>query len=332
MWAYLVRRVLYYIPLYLSILLAVMLLLRVNADSAVAARLGKNATPETIEGFRKDMGLDQPIYKQYMTFLGDVVTLRFEQRSWDQDLPVGEMVRRAIPPTLMITIPELTITAAISIAIGLVCSYNRGRWLDRGLMFIAVLGMSVSHLVFIILGQYLGAYVLGQRMGLTPFAVSGYEPVFGALEGRPEAGLFVPGNWVRFCALPVIIGVLVAVGYDTRFYRAVMVEEGTRDYITTAVAKGATARKIMFVHMLKNAMIPIITRVMISMPFLIAGSILVEFYFGIPGMGRTMIDAINAKDFPVVQATVAVFAAFVIITVILTDVLYALVDPRVRLS
>ena len=132
--------------------------------------------------------------------------------------------------------------------------------------------------------------------------------------------------------LPVIIGVIVAMGYDTRFYRAVMVEECSRDYITTALAKGATSKKIMFVHMLKNALIPIITRVMISLPFLIAGSILVEYYFSIPGMGRTMIQAIKSQDFPVVQATVSVFAAFVIVSVILTDVLYAIVDPRVRLS
>ncbi|MEZ6319299.1 MAG: ABC transporter permease [Phycisphaerales bacterium] len=331
MWSYLVRRLLYYIPLYLCILLALMLLLRIDVDSAVAAQLGKNATPESIAATKQSMGLDQPFYKQYGNFLWDVVTLSFDQRSWDQKRPVGEMIRDAIPPTMMITIPELLITAVISIAVGLVCSFNRGRLLDRTLMIAAVLGMSVSYLVYIIIGQYFGAYVLGQRMGITPFEIEGYSPIFPPLEGGGGAW-FEPGNWVKYCALPVIIGVIVAMGYDTRFYRAVMVEECTRDYITTAVAKGATAKKIMFVHMLKNAMIPIVTRVMISLPFLIAGEILVEMYFNVPGMGRTMINAIISRDFPVVQATVAVFAAVVIITVILTDVCYAIVDPRVRLS
>ncbi len=331
MWAYLVRRLLYYIPLYLCILLVLMLLLRIDVDSAVAAQLGKNATPEQIELKKQSMGLDQPFYRQYASFLGDVFTLSFDQRSWEQELPVGEMIRKAVPPTLMITIPSLVFTAIISIVVGLVCSFNRGRFLDRWLMIIAVLGMSVSYLVYIIIGQYFGAFVLGQRMGITPFEIEGYEAVFPPIEGS-EGPVWVPWNWVEYCALPVIIGVVVAMGYDTRFYRAVMVEECARDYITTATAKGATSKKIMFVHMLKNAMIPIVTRVMISLPFLIAGSILVEMYFSIPGMGRTMINAIVGRDFPVVQATVSVFAAFVIVTVILTDVCYALVDPRVRLS
>lgn len=332
MWAYFVRRLLYYFPLYLAILLVVMLLLRINQDQAVAMQLGKNPTPESIEATREGLGLDKPFVLQYWNFLVDTFTLRFEVRSWDQKRPVGEMIRAAIPPTLMITIPSLAFTAVISIAIGLVCSFTRGRWLDQTLMFGAVLGMSVSYLVYIILGQYFGAFVLGQNLGLTPFEIEGYEAVFGALEGRSDTGVFVPGNWLRYCALPVLIGVIVAMGYDTRFYRAVMVEECTRDYITTARAKGATAGKIMFVHMLKNAMIPIVTRVMITLPFMITGSILVEVYFNIPGMGRTMINAINARDFPVVQATVAVLAAAVILTVILQDIVYALVDPRVKLS
>ena len=121
-------------------------------------------------------------------------------------------------------------------------------------------------------------------------------------------------------------------GYDTRYYRAVMVEESQRDYITTALAKGATKRKVMFAHMLKNAMIPIVTRIAISLPFLIVGSILLEKFFGIPGMGRTLITAVQANDFPVVQSFTAIFAAVYIATIILTDILYAAFDPRVRLS
>jgi len=159
---------------------------------------------------------------------------------------------------------------------------------------------------------------LKEHWGLDWFAAGGYEPGIG--------------KWAYYCALPVAIDVILAMGYDTRFYRAVMVEEATRDYITTAVAKGASKRKVMFVHMLKNAMIPIVTRIMISFPFLIGGSILLETYFRIPGMGRALIEAIVNKDFPVIQAFTAVFAAIFVLSNILTDVLYALVDPRVRLS
>jgi peptide/nickel transport system permease protein len=188
-------------------------------------------------------------------------------------------------------------------------------------MFAAVLGMSISLLVYVVMGQYFGAYWTAQQ-GLDVFAISGYEPVHES----------VPGNWIRYCLLPVIITVILTIGYDTRFYRAVMVEETGRDYIVTARAKGATKPKIMFVHMLKNAMIPIITHVMITLPFLITGSIVMETFFRIPGMGQTLITAINSKDFPLIQAFTAVFAAIFIATNILTDVLYALVDPRVRLG
>jgi peptide/nickel transport system permease protein len=178
--------------------------------------------------------------------------------------------------------------------------------------------MSVSFLVYIILGQYFGAYLLNESIDGELFAIEGYE-----------SGL---ANWPHYCLLPVLISTIVALGYDTRFYRAVMVEESTRDYILTAQAKGASTTKIMFVHTLKNAMIPITTRIMITLPFLVTGSILLEMYFNIPGMGRTLITAITAKDFPVIQAFTAMFAALFIATNILTDVLYALVDPRVRLQ
>ncbi len=339
MWAYVIRRIVYFIPVYLGIIFLVMAMLRIN--DPVYAYLGKNASEMEIQQTRERFGLDRPFIVQYADFVWDVARFDFSQRSWEQKRPVGQMIASAIPPTLFITVPSLILTATISIAIGLICSFNRGRWLDQSLMVLAVLGMSISYLVYIILGQYFGAYVLGQDMGLTPFEIEGYEPVVGlrqAAEGSSSHWwnlgdwVFTPMNWVKYCMLPVIIGVIVAMGYDTRFYRAVMVEESGRDYIVTARAKGATAKKIMFVHMLKNAMIPIITRVMITLPFLITGSILVEQFFGIPGMGRTLITAITSKDFPVVQATVAFFAGIVILTVILTDVLYALVDPRVRLS
>ena len=132
--------------------------------------------------------------------------------------------------------------------------------------------------------------------------------------------------------LPVMISVIVAMGYDTRFYRAVMVDETEADYITTARAKGASQTKIMFVHMLRNAMIPIITRIMITLPFLVTGSILLEQFFGIPGMGYTLLSAITNDDFPVVEAFTSIFAGLFILSLIATDILYALFDPRVRLQ
>jgi peptide/nickel transport system permease protein len=317
MWSYVIRKLLYNVPVYMGIILIVMAALRVH--DPVYAFLGKHATQEQYEQKKHQVGLDQPFYVQYVGFMGKVVRLDFSTPSWDKPTEtVGERLGKALVPTLSITVPELFFTTLIAIFIAVIAAYFRGGGLDRSLVILAVLGMSISSVVYIVFGQYWGAFLLRHRWGIDWFAISGFEP-----------GIRM---WAYYCLLPVMIGVVLALGYDTRYYRAVMVEETGRDYIATAKAKGASKPKIMFVHMLKNAMIPIISRVMITLPFLIEGSILLERYFGIPGMGYTLIDAINAKDFPVIQTFAAVFAAIFIITNILTDVLYAMVDPRVRLS
>lgn len=291
---------------------------------------------------------------QYLSALGRIATLRFTQRSWSvESQSVGEIIATSIVPSISVTLPVLVLTTLISTSLGLLASFNRGKPLDRGVMFLAVLGMSISYLVYIIVGQYFGAQWPRLAFGVEIFATFGYEPVLPLWsqvqqelqdKGVEDPGIFrtlwgwiasAPGalsGWPYYCLLPVIIGVIVAMGYDTRFYRAVMVEECNKDYIRTARAKGASNRRVMYRHMLRNALIPIITRVMISLPFIIMGSLLVEIYFGIPGMGKQLFDAITAKDFPVVEAITALLAALFIITNILTDVLYALVDPRVTLK
>lgn len=316
MWAYILRKLLYNIPVYLGIILLVMACLRVN--DPVAAYLGKNASEESYLANKEAMGLDRPFAVQYADFVYRTATLNFSERSWEQKRPVGEILRSAVVPSLSITVPALALTTLVAITIALVSAYYRGTVTDRTLMFAAVVGMSISLLVYVVLGQYFGAAWPRREFGADIFAIEGYRP-----------GL---KNWAYYCLLPVLITVILTIGYDTRFYRAVIVEETSRDYVTTAIAKGATKPKIMFAHVLKNAMIPIITHVMITLPFLITGSIVMEMYFNIPGMGRTLITAINSKDFPVIQAFTAVFAAIFILSNILTDVLYALVDPRVRLS
>lgn len=317
MWIYVLRRLLYNIPVYLGIVLLLMACLRVN--DPVYGYLGKNATQEAYDAQQESMGLDRPFLVQYAAFLGQLATFDFTEESWTQPgRTVGQILRDSIVPSLAITVPALLLTSTLAIVIAIISAYYRGRLPDKLMMLCAVLGMSISFLVYIIFGQYWGAYELNEHVDGEIFAVQGYE------QG--------PGNWLHFCLLPVLISTIVAMGYDTRFYRAVMVEESGRDYITTARAKGATKRKIMFVHMLKNAMIPIITHIMITLPFLVMGSLLLEVYFNIPGMGRALYDAITNNDFPVTQMLVAIFAGIFIASVILTDVLYALVDPRVRLA
>ncbi len=314
MWAYIFRRILYNVPVFLAILLFVMAALRVH--DPVYSYLGKNAKQADVDKYREKVGLDRHFLVQYYIFL---TTLDFSTESWDQPgRTVGEILGASVMPSLAITLPALVLTTLFSVCVGMISAFYRGRLVDRSMVVVAVLGMSISFLVYIILGQYFGAYLLSEKLDTELFAIEGYEP-----------GVH---NWAYYCLLPVMISVIVAMGYDTRYYRAVMVEESQRDYITTARAKGASKGKIMFVHMLKNAMIPIITRISITLPFLIVGSILLEMYFGVPGMGRTLILAVNAKDFPVIQTFTAVFAALYIVTNVLTDVMYALMDPRVRLT
>ena len=317
MWTFILRRLLYNVPVYLGIVLLLMACLRAN--DPVAGYLGKGASEEAYQAKKEAMGLDEPFLVQYGTFIGQLITLDFSGESWAQEgRAVGDIIADAVLPSVSITVPALCFTSLISIVVAMLSAYYRGRVADKLMMVCAVLGMSVSFLVYIIFGQYWGAYVVNQSIEGELFAVQGYEPG--------------PASWAHYCLLPVLISTIVAMGYDTRFYRAVMVEESGRDYIVTARAKGATKGKIMFVHMLKNAMIPIVTRIMITLPFLVMGSLLLEVYFNIPGMGRALYDSISVNDFPVTQTLVAIFAGIFILSVILTDVCYALVDPRVRLS
>jgi len=317
MLAYTIRKIVYNIPIYLAVVMLMMMLLRVR--DPVAGQLGKNASAEEYAAKKVELGLDVPLYQQYGTLLWSMATLDFTRETWTEPgVTVGEKLYKAVPKSLALTLPALFLTTVLSIVIAMVSAFNRGRWLDRMLVFFAVLGMSISFLVYIIFGQYFGAFRLQQLLGTPVFAIHGYE-----------SGI---QNWPFYVLLPVMISVIVSMGYDTRFYRAVMVEETQAEYITTARAKGASRTKIMFVHMLRNAMIPIITRVMITLPFLVTGSILLEQFFGIPGMGYTLLSAITNGDFPVVEVFTAVFAGLFILSLIATDILYALFDPRVRLQ
>jgi peptide/nickel transport system permease protein len=315
MWQYVLRKLLYNIPVYLGILLVVMLALRVN--DPVWARLGKVVKQGDYDRERERLGLNEHFLTQYGKLLWG---FDLRRKSWDkQGREVGEELSQAVWPSFWIALPALVLTTLVALTTALVAAFRRGRPLDRWLMAGAVVGMSISYVVYIILGQYFGAYKLNEWAGAKIFAIQGYDTSRSFW-------------WVHYCVLPVLINTVLAIGYDARFYRAVVVEESMRDHVRTARAKGLRERRVWLKHVLRNALIPVITHVMITLPFVVAGEILVEVYFNIPGMGRTLITAILGKDFPMVQGFTAVFAAIFIVTNIVTDVLYALVDPRVRLS
>jgi peptide/nickel transport system permease protein len=307
---YVLRRLLYGVPILLGITLITFFLFHVVGGDPALALAGKHATPERIAEIQRDLGTDRPLATQYWEFLGQAVTFDFG-RSWATRRPVGDMLLEGVGPSLSLAVPAFAIETALALALALLCAFYRGTFIDRSIVVLAVAGISVPSLAYIIFGQYFLAYEWSL------FPIFGWEP--------PPGGLV-------FLLLPGLIWILLSVGSEVRFYRAVMLEEIQQDYVRTAAAKGLPTRAILFRHVLKNSLIPVITRVVITIPFLILGSLLIEMFFGIPGLGSMTVDAINMSDFPVVKAFVVVGSVLYVLFSILTDVLYAAVDPRVRLT
>jgi peptide/nickel transport system permease protein len=220
--------------------------------------------------------------------------------------PIAQMIRQGVGPSLMLTVPIFLIGLVIAISLSLICAFYRSTWLDRTLVILSVALMSINYLVWIVVGQYLAAYRWGW------FPVWGFE------------------SWA-YLILPISIGVLSGLGSDVRFYRTVMLDEMYKEYVRTAFAKGVSQRGVLFKHVLKNAMITVTTNVVIAIPFLYTGSLLLESFFGIPGLGYLAINAIMSSDVDVIRAIVLIGAVLYVVANLLTDICYALVDPRVQL-
>ncbi|MEM7245124.1 MAG: ABC transporter permease [Acidobacteriota bacterium] len=308
---YILRRLLLGVPILLGVTFITFFLLNVFGGDPVAARLGKSASPEDLAALRAKHGLDQPLPAQYFRYLGEIARFDFG-RSFLTDEPVRQILGRSIGPSLSITLPALVLTTLVSLTIASIAAAYRGRFIDRALMALAVLGMSVSFLVYIVAGQHFLAYKAGV------FQIHGYS-----------TGIF---ERIEYLLLPILISVIVGTGYDVRFYRAAIVEEADRLHVKTAKAKGLAPSTVMRRHVLRNSLIPIITRIMISVPFLITGSLLLEVYFGIPGLGSKVLGALNEQDYPVIKAVTVMVSFLFILGNVLTDVLYSWADPRVRLD
>jgi peptide/nickel transport system permease protein len=221
--------------------------------------------------------------------------------------PVADLLKVGVLPSLSLTMPIFFIGVIVSVSLSLVCAFFRDTFVDRFLVMFSVALMSINYLVYIVAGQYILAYKNGW------FPVWGYESI-------------------RYLALPVLIGVVSGLGSNIRFYRTIMLDEMYKDYVRTAFAKGVSKPRVLFVHVLKNAMIPIITNVVIAIPFLYTGSLLLESFFGIPGLGYLGINAILSSDIDVVRALVLIGALLFVVSNLLTDICYAAVDPRVKLK
>jgi peptide/nickel transport system permease protein len=274
--------------------------------------IGKNATADQIAEVRHELGYDQPFGKRYIQYLRSLFTLELGSSNSSGE-PVARILKRTIPITLALMIPGFVLGNLLGIALGLLAAQHKGRRTDHLVNGFSVTGMSLSFLVIIIVLQV----ALCTPYGLNLFPVRGWQ-------------VSDPGSYLKFVTVPTLSLVLVTLGYNTRFYRAVFVEESARDHIITARAYGASTATILWKHVLKNSMVPVLTRVLFSIPLVvISGSLLIESYFGIPGVGKATFDAITSGDQPVLKAVVGLTAVAFVLIQILTDLAYRLVDPRI---
>ncbi|HIJ67481.1 MAG TPA: ABC transporter permease [Planctomycetes bacterium] len=309
MTTYIIRRLLYTIPIVFGVLLLTFILFNLVGGDPAIEMAGKNATAETIAEIRAEYGLDKPLFfswdSQFINHFKNALTFHFG-RARDREL-IADKILRGAGPSLSLTVPMFFGTVAISVSLSLVVAFLRGSRWDTLIVILCVAGMSLPYLSFILFGQYFLAYKFG------------WFPVF-----------FSPDLvTAEYIALPVIIGIVAGLGGNLRFYRTVMLDEMKSDYVRTAFAKGLSTKRVLFKHVLKNAMVPIITQVVLAIPFLFLGSLLLERFFGIPGLGYLMVEAIGSRDYFVINAMTYISAVLFVVFNLVTDICYVLVDPRV---
>lgn len=308
---YCLRRLLYLIPVLLGVCFFIFIIFNVVSGDPTAILLGKHATIEQMHDLRVELGLDRPWWVQYFDIVKSSFTFDFG-RSWQTKQSISEMMILGAFPSLTLTLPAFVFATVLSILISLLVAFYRGKGIDLFVRFLCVALVSISSLVYILFFQHFFAYKLGW------FPIAGYEEQFP--------------NFLAYTALPGIIWVILSLGPDVRFFRTVILDEIYQDYVRTARAKGLKESDILLKHVLRNALIPILTYVVIQIPFLVLGSLLLENFFAIPGLGSTVLTAVNNSDFPVLKAFTVLSSIAYIVFSLITDILYYIVDPRVKLN
>ncbi|QJR11662.1 Dipeptide transport system permease protein DppB [Usitatibacter rugosus] len=309
MTAYVVRRLWQMIPTLAGVILLIFFLFNWVGGDPAQVLAGKISNPEQIANIRKQLGVDQPYYVQLWYFVQQVFTFDFG-RSWSTNEEVSRILLTRVGPTLTIMVPVLIIETFLAVIFAIMVAYVRGTLTDRTIMILCTTAMSISFLVYIIVGQYL----FGFQWGIFP--VQGWSESFTK-------------NLVTYAPLPIILAVAVGLAPQLRLYRSFFLEEINQDYVRTARAKGLPEKKVMMKHVLRNALIPILTNIGIYLPSVFVGSFLLEVFFSIPGLGREIITAVNRSDFPVIKAVTVYLAVLTMIINLLVDVMYKFVDPRV---
>ena len=318
---YVAKRLWETIPTTIGILLLTFVLFNVVGGSPAQVVLGKNATAEAVAAFNHKWGYDKPLTmgirdqgagisgwwdSQFFNFVGGLCKGDFGYSIENQE-PVVEVLKRGVGPSLSLTVPILIGGVIVALMLALLAAAMRGGWVDRAVLVFSAVLMSVNYVIWVLAGQFFLSYKAGF------FPVWGYENAF-------------------YLALPVLIGIFSSLGTDVRFFRTAILDEVYKPYVLTARAKGLSVWTIMTRHVLRNALIPIVTYVSLSIPYLFTGSLLLESFFGIPGLGSVSINAIHSADMAVVRAIVVLGALLYQFVNLSTDILYAVLDPRVRIG
>ena len=317
---YVLRRIAETVPTTIGILLLTFVLFNVVGGSPAEVVLGKNATAEAVAAFNHKWGYDKPLIfgdcsdcsivrlfdSQFFNFIGGICKGDLGYSIENQE-PVVEVLKRGVGPSLSLTVPILVGGVIVALMLALLAAAMRGGWVDRAVLLFSAVLMSVNYVIWVLAGQFFLSYKAGI------FPVWGYGNAF-------------------YLVLPVMIGMFSSLGTDVRFFRTAILDEVYKPYVLTARAKGLSGWTIMTRHVLRNALIPIVTYVSLSIPYLFTGSLLLESFFGIPGLGSVSINAIHSSDMAVVRAVVVLGSLLYQFVNLITDVLYAFLDPRVRMT
>ena len=312
MLAYLLRRLWQMIPTLIGVVLLIFVLFKFFGGDPAEIIGGLGATQAQVAAIRQQLGLDQPWWVQLWIFVKQIVTFDWG-RSWATGEAVSDLFATRLPATLTVMTPILLLEVLLAVPFAIGVAYVRGSLTDRVIMVATTVALSISFLVYVLVGQWLFAFQLAW------FPVQGWS-----------ASTWT--NLTQYAPLPVLLAVAVGLAPQTRLYRSFFLDEIGQDYVRTARAKGLSEPKVLLKHVLRNAMIPILTNVAVSLPGIFVGSFLIEVFFSIPGLGREILTAVNRSDYPVIQAVTVYLAVITMFVNLATDLLYKLVDPRVVLK
>jgi peptide/nickel transport system permease protein len=312
MTAYILRRLWQMVPTLAGVILLVFFLFHFFGGDPAEILGGLLATPDQIQAIRTQLGLNEPVWVQLWIFVKQIFTFNWGN-SWATSEAVVNIFKDRVPNTLTVMLPILFLEVVLGIIAAMAVAYVRGSLTDRMIMVITTVMLSVSFLVYIIVGQWLFGFYLGW------FPVQGWSDSFVT-------------NLTHYAVLPILLATFVSLAPQTRLYRTFFLDEINQDYVRTARAKGLDENKILFKHVLRNAMIPILTNIAVQLPGVFVGAFLIETFFSIPGLGREVLLAVNRSDYPVIQAVTIYLAVLTMVINLAADVLYKVVDPRVLLK